>query len=192
VSAEAVTIMSWRQYEPKPEAEAEQFSGLFRDLGGCDGSWALEGHHHKLSTSANALLNIILLSLFLHTMPSPKNPLRVSGLLKTLHESAHDVRDRLQGGVENARANARDVTATAAAFVEQQALSTRYVDLDIQFIGARELPVMDINTGAADPYFRAKLGTVSFVCVRSHASISRVPLKLCWHYHLGRPCKSEH
>jgi hypothetical protein len=38
-----------------------------------------------------------------------------------------------------------------------------YVDLIIQFIGATELPKMDV-LGSADPYFIAKLeGGISFV-----------------------------
>ena len=60
---------------------------------------------------------------------------------------------RILGAMARAR---DDVAGRARAFAEEQLLDVKYVDLSIQFIGASNLPKMDI-VGLADPYFVAKL-----------------------------------
>lgn len=78
-------------------------------------------------------------------MPGHRNPLRMTGLL-----------EQLSGHADNARANARDLSSSLAAFASEKMIDIKYVDLDVQFIGARGLPVMDVG-GTADPYFVAKI-----------------------------------
>lgn len=60
---------------------------------------------------------------------------------------------RFLGAVVRAR---DDVAGRARVFAEEQLVDTKLVDLSIQFIGASNLPKMDI-VGLADPYFVAKL-----------------------------------
>jgi hypothetical protein len=91
-------------------------------------------------------------------MPGHRNPLRVTGMLQHIAEKVDSARS-------NARNSAEGLRANVAAFAEEKMLDVRYVDLDIQFIGARNLPVMDVG-GTADPYFIAKLDDkVKFMCV---------------------------
>lgn len=78
-------------------------------------------------------------------MPGLSNPLRMTGLLEQISSRAN-----------NAKANARDLSTSLAAFASEQKLDVKYIDLEIQFIGARRLPVMDVG-GAADPYFVATI-----------------------------------
>ncbi|KAJ8519235.1 hypothetical protein ONZ45_g3794 [Pleurotus djamor] len=73
--------------------------------------------------------------------------------------------EQIQGAVHNAKSNAHDVASLTKEFAEQKldGGSIRYVDLEIQFIGASGLPKMDV-VGSADPYFIASIDDkISFV-----------------------------
>ncbi|EJD06147.1 C2-domain-containing protein [Fomitiporia mediterranea MF3/22] len=63
---------------------------------------------------------------------------------------------RILGAVSRARHDAKEIKDRAKEFAEQQMLDAKLVDLSIQFIGASNLPKMDI-VGLADPYFVANL-----------------------------------
>jgi len=69
----------------------------------------------------------------------------MSSLLSKIHES-----------VSHAKHNAHDLAQVTKAFAEEKLLDVKYVDLEIQFIGASGLPKMDAF-GLADPYFVASL-----------------------------------
>lgn len=63
---------------------------------------------------------------------------------------------RILNAVVRAREGAHDVADRAKEFAEEKMLDIKLVDVSIQFIGASNLPKMDI-VGLADPYFVAKL-----------------------------------
>ncbi|KAF7441358.1 hypothetical protein PC9H_001708 [Pleurotus ostreatus] len=72
--------------------------------------------------------------------------------------------DQIHGAVEKAKANAHDVTSLTKGFAEH---NIRFVDLEIQFIGASGIPKMDV-VGSADPYFIAKIDDkISFVHINT-------------------------
>lgn len=74
--------------------------------------------------------------------------------------SFSNIVDQIHGAVEKAKANAHDVTSLTKGFAEH---NIRFVDLEIQFIGASGIPKMDV-VGSADPYFIAKIDDkISFV-----------------------------
>ncbi|KII89529.1 hypothetical protein PLICRDRAFT_160880 [Plicaturopsis crispa FD-325 SS-3] len=76
----------------------------------------------------------------------------VSNVLEHIHEA-----------VDKARNNTHDVKQLTKAFREEKDFKTAYCDIVIQFIGANNLPRMDV-VGSADPYFVAKIdGKISFV-----------------------------
>lgn len=62
------------------------------------------------------------------------------------------LRDQVSGAFRKGKDTAHDVKSMA----EDRMFDIPYVDLTIQFIGARDLPKMDV-VGSADPYFIAKL-----------------------------------
>ncbi|KAL0947814.1 hypothetical protein HGRIS_013885 [Hohenbuehelia grisea] len=79
-----------------------------------------------------------------------RNPLSVSKIVERVRDTVH-----------NAKSNAHDMASLTKTLAEQNLI--RYVDLQIQFIGASELPKMDV-VGSADPYFVANLDDkISFV-----------------------------
>ncbi|KIK91666.1 hypothetical protein PAXRUDRAFT_830632 [Paxillus rubicundulus Ve08.2h10] len=78
-------------------------------------------------------------------MPSIKNPIQsVANIAEQLHTCA-------QAAIHKAPHDGA-IKATR----EQFGLETKYVDLFIQFIGATNIPKMDV-LGTADPYFHARL-----------------------------------
>lgn len=77
-----------------------------------------------------------------------KNPIQMSNIVGAVHNV-----------VNRAKVEAKD----AAAALEAHHGDRHFVDLTIQFIGASNLPKMDV-VGTADPYFIAKLDErLSFV-----------------------------
>ncbi|KAH8117648.1 C2-domain-containing protein [Phellopilus nigrolimitatus] len=69
----------------------------------------------------------------------------------------------INDAVNRTRSGAQDLSATAKEFAEEKMLNVKLVDVSIHFIGASNLPKMDI-VGSADPYFVAKLdGQISYV-----------------------------
>ncbi|KAF9228957.1 hypothetical protein BS17DRAFT_772815 [Gyrodon lividus] len=74
-----------------------------------------------------------------------KNPIQnVANVVEHLHSRAQTAKAQ----------TARDASVKATR--EQLGVETKYVDLSIQFIGAANIPKMDI-VGTADPYFHANL-----------------------------------
>lgn len=69
----------------------------------------------------------------------------------------------LSNAVSRARTGAEVAKEKAREFADEHNIKTKLVDLTIKFIGARELPKMDM-VGTADPYFVAKLdGRIIYV-----------------------------
>jgi hypothetical protein len=67
--------------------------------------------------------------------------------------------------MNKASTDTRDAMSKARAFAHKQ-MGAEYVDLTIQFIGASDLPKMDV-VGSCDPYFIANLDScIKFVYVR--------------------------
>ncbi|KAH7890113.1 hypothetical protein F5I97DRAFT_1800566 [Phlebopus sp. FC_14] len=71
--------------------------------------------------------------------------------IKNPIQSVANVVEHLHNNVQAAKAR-----ATISDAVKDLNVPTKYVDLEIQFIGALGLPKMDV-VGTADPYFHAKL-----------------------------------
>jgi hypothetical protein len=71
-------------------------------------------------------------------------------------------REQVSNAFQKGKETAHDVRNLAA----DEIFDIPYVDLTIQFIGARDLPKMDV-VGSADPYFIARLDDkISMVQVR--------------------------
>ena len=88
-------------------------------------------------------------------MPGRKNPLQMSTIVSTIRHT-----------VEHAR---QGVQERAHQWAESQGVETKYVDIEVHFIGAEGIPKMDV-VGTADPYFVAKLdNNLSFVYVLADA-----------------------
>ncbi|KAH7911118.1 hypothetical protein BJ138DRAFT_1007282 [Hygrophoropsis aurantiaca] len=83
------------------------------------------------------------------------NPLRAAvSIVEHMHNAATSAKQRAPTGLECAKAAAEELN-----------LEQKYNDLTIQFIGASDLPKMDV-VGWADPYFHANLDQkLSFVHV---------------------------
>ncbi|THU91395.1 hypothetical protein K435DRAFT_780765 [Dendrothele bispora CBS 962.96] len=64
--------------------------------------------------------------------------------------------EKISESVHNAKHNAHDLAKVTKAFAEEKLIDVKYVDLEIQFIGASNLPRMDAF-GLSDPYFVASL-----------------------------------
>ncbi|THG96956.1 hypothetical protein EW145_g7687 [Phellinidium pouzarii] len=62
----------------------------------------------------------------------------------------------INNAVSRARTGAQDISARSRGFVEENIHGIKLVDVSFRFIGAADLPKMDI-VGSADPYFVAKL-----------------------------------
>ncbi|KAF7298347.1 C2 domain-containing protein [Mycena kentingensis (nom. inval.)] len=76
----------------------------------------------------------------------------MSRLIQSIGDAVHRVHD-----------NAHDLAAVTKSLAEEHLLDIPYVDLNIRFIGARNIPKVDV-IGSADPYFVAKIdGRISFV-----------------------------
>jgi hypothetical protein len=101
-------------------------------------------------------------------MPGHRNPFRMSGFLNHLEEAAVKIHSRAQGAADRMGANKAGAAADSAAdkamaFAQTHGVPIKYIDLTIQFIGASDLPQMDVN-GLADPYFHADIdGRKTFV-----------------------------
>ncbi|KAF8889818.1 hypothetical protein BD779DRAFT_1519083 [Infundibulicybe gibba] len=81
-----------------------------------------------------------------------RNPFSVSHII-----------ERVEDAVQNAKSNPHDMASIVHMHKKQNSFDVRYVDLQIQFIGASGLPKMDV-VGSADPYFVAKIDNkISFV-----------------------------
>ncbi|KAL0070391.1 hypothetical protein AAF712_002222 [Marasmius tenuissimus] len=71
--------------------------------------------------------------------------------------------ERVGHAIRSAQSNAHDLASVSKSKAEEKLMDVPYVDLTIQFIGASNLPKMDV-VGSADPYFVAKLeNRISFV-----------------------------
>lgn len=106
-------------------------------------------------------------------MPGHRNPLGMAGLI-----------DQIHGAVSKAKSNAHNVSDITKTLAKENNFDIPHVDLVfqvapslaqdltddwsnllVQFIGANDLPKMDV-VGSADPYFIAKLDDkISFVYV---------------------------
>ena len=80
------------------------------------------------------------------TMPGARNP--IVPTMSRLVAQVHDV-------VRRARDGMHDISKTKG-FAAEKMLDDKLVDVQIQFIGAANLPKMDV-VGSADPYFVAKI-----------------------------------
>ncbi|KAI0628872.1 hypothetical protein C8Q77DRAFT_1076566 [Trametes polyzona] len=89
-----------------------------------------------------------------------RNPLQMSNIVGAVHDAVSRAKDEAKGA--------------AAALADDHHADRHFVDLTIQFIGASNLPKMDV-VGTADPYFVAKLDDrLSFVSTVKPNTLSPV------------------